>query len=194
MSANSLHNTSTTNNTEKKVWFAMRAPFCRELEAERVLKMRTVECFVPMSYKIVVKRNGTKSREFVPAIHNLIFVRTTLQEMKVLKKEVPILQYCVRREDGRNIPIIVPDEDMEQFIAITNLQNEKLIFLKPDEINLQKGTRVRVVGGPFDGIKGTFLKVKGVRNRRIVIRIGEVAAVAMAEISPDLIEILHDEC
>lgn len=172
----------------------MWAPFCRELEAERVLKMRTVECFVPMSYKIVVKRNGTKSREFVPAIHNLIFVRTTPREMKVLKKEVSILQYCVRREDGRNIPIIVPDEDMEQFIAITNLQNEKLIFLRPDEINLKKGTHVRVVGGPFDGIKGTFLKVKGVRNRRIVIRIGEVAAVAMAEISPDLIEILHDEC
>ena len=99
----------------------MRAPFCRELEAEQVLKMGTVECFVSMSYKIVVKRNGTKSREFVPAIHNLIFVRITSHEMKVLKKEVPILQYSVRREDGQNIPIIVPDEDMEQFITITNL-------------------------------------------------------------------------
>ena len=53
---------------------------------------------------------------------------------------------------------------------------------------------MRVIGGPFDSIKGPFLKVKGVRNRRIVIRIGEVTAVAMAEISPDLIEILSDEC
>lgn len=181
-----------TKNTDKEIWFAMRAPFCRELEAARLLKNRGVENFVPMSYKVVMKRNGTKSREFVPSIHNLIFVRTSLSVMKSLKKDIPVLQYYVRRENGKNIPIIVPDEDMVQFMSVTKLQNEKLIFFKPDEIDLRKGTRVRIVGGLFDGIKGVFVKVRGVRNKRVVIRIGEIATAAVAEISPDLIEVLPD--
>ena len=92
-----------TKNTDKEIWFAMRAPFCRELEAARLLKNRGVENFVPMSYKVVMKRNGTKSREFVPSIHNLIFVRTSLSVMKSLKKDIPVLQYYVRRENGKNI-------------------------------------------------------------------------------------------
>ena len=51
---------------------------------------------------------------------------------------------------------------------------------------------MRVVGGLFDGIKGVFVKVRGVRNKRVVIRIGEIATVAVAEISTDLIEVLPD--
>ncbi len=185
--------TSITQNKDKEIWFAMRAPFCREMEADRLLKARDIESFIPMSYRVVVKRNGTKSREFVPSVHNLIFVHTTPHIMRDVKKEIAILQYCVRREDGKNLPIIVPDGDMEQFIAVTKHRNEKLIYLKPEEIDLKKGSRVRVVGGLFDGVVGIFMKIKGIRNRRVVIRIGDIAAVAMAEISPDLIEVLPDE-
>lgn len=59
------------------------------------------------------------------------------------------------------------------------------------ELNLSKGTKVpSITGGDFEGQEGVFLKVKGARDRRVVIAIQGVIAVAMATIHPDLIEVI----
>ena len=68
--------------------------------------------------------------------------------------------------------------------------NENLLYFGGDELNLAKGTRVRVTGGDFEGYEGIFLKVKGARDRRVVISIEGVVAVALATISPELIEVI----
>ena len=91
---------------------------------------------------------------------------------------------------GKNSPIIVPDIQMQQFISVSRLHNERLIYLTPEEINLAKGTRVRVLGGPFDGVEGAFVKVRGCRSKRVVILIQGILAVAVAEVKPDLIEVI----
>lgn len=57
---------------------------------------------------------------------------------------------------------------------------------------MKKGTRVRVCGGEFEGQEGIFVKVKGARDRRVVISIQGVIAVAIAAIHPDLIEVLDE--
>lgn len=171
-------------------WFAMSSPYRRELKARDFLLSKEVECFVPMRYALTEKVRGRKSRQLVPAIHNLIFVRTTKERIKILKQGVDFLQYRTRPVNGKNVPIIVSDKDMQQFITITEKSNEELIYLNPEEIDLKKGTRVRIHGGAFDGTTGVFIKIHGKRNRRVVIEIEGVTAVALAEITPDLIEIL----
>ena len=50
---------------------------------------------------------------------------------------------------------------------------------------------VRITGGDFEGQEGVFLKVKGARDRRVVIAIQGIIAVAMATIHPDLIEVIR---
>ena len=45
------------NDEENIVWFAMRAPFCKELEAKRLLDKQAIENFVPMCYKVFEKNN-----------------------------------------------------------------------------------------------------------------------------------------
>ncbi len=172
------------------IWFAMSAPYRRELKAKAFLESKGIECFVPMKNAIVDKRNGIKSRQLVPAIHNLIFVHTSKSTIQELKRGRDFLQYMTRPQDGKNTPITIPDKQMSQFIAATNTTNEELIYLRPEEIDLKKGAKVRVHGGAFDGMEGTFMKVQGKRNRRVVILVESVAAVALAEISPDLIEII----
>ena len=47
--------------------------------------------------------------------------------------------------------IIVPEEQMRRFIAVTGTYDEQLMFFKPEELNLSKGTKVRVRGGDFEG-------------------------------------------
>lgn len=172
------------------VWWAMSAPYQRELKAKAALDKLGIENFVPMRYQAVRKRTGSMSRELLPAIHNLIFVRGSKPCVSQAKKDILWLQWLTRPEDGKNVPVTVPDKDMEQFIAVTNTYNEHLIYIQPDEIDLRKGTPVRILGGPFNGFEGTFIKVKGSRKKRVVVMLKGIVGVAMAEITPDLLEIL----
>lgn len=113
------------------------------------------------------------------------------EEVSNLKRRVPYLQYITRTINNRNIPIIVPETEMKKFIDITISENNDLIYLQPNEINLNEGTRIRIHGGEFDGYEGYFIKIKGKRNRRVVVNIDSVIAVAI-EVTPDLIEVIQD--
>ena len=182
--------TYTVENESTPVWFAMSAPYRRELRAKEFLDHKGVECFVPMKEALVERRSGTKSRKMIPAIHNLVFVHTTKERIKELKQGVNFLQYHTRPIAGKNVPIIVPDYQMQQFIAVTTASNEGLTYLRPEEIDIKKGTKVRVHGGVFDGTEGYFVKVQGKRSRRVVMLIEGITAVALTEISTDFIEVI----
>ena len=173
--------------SEKAIWYAMRATYRREPDAMRLLEEEHLGCFVPMQYKIVMKR-GKKIRALVPVVHNLLFVHACPSDVKRVKSRVSYLQYITDTRSGRKI--IIPDVDMQRFIAVSGTYNDHLLYFQPDELNLSKGTRVRITGGDFEGHEGIFLKVKGARDRRVVIAIQGVIAVAMATIHPDLIEVI----
>ena len=44
----------------------------------------------------------------------------------------------------------------------------------------------------MEGREGVFLKVKGARDRRLVIEIEGIIAVAKALVHPDLVQVLED--
>lgn len=170
-------------------WYAMSAPYRREMAAKRLLDEKGIENFLPMSYRIFTNSSGKKVRKQVPIVSNLLFAHTSRRCLQEVKYGVPYLQYRTRPERGRNVPITVPDKQMQQFIDVCAEHNEQVMFLQPDEINLAKGTPVRVVGGAFDGVEGLFVKVKGVRSRRVVLHI-EGIAIAIAEVEPQYIEVI----
>lgn len=174
---------------EPMSWYAMSVPYNRVLKVKSMLDAEGIEAFVPMRYEVRTVR-GKKVRLYVPAVSNLLFVHTTDSRLRLFKQTTTFLQYLVRRVDGVSRKIIVPDAQMEQFMRVSRTDDERLTYLKPEEINLSKGTRVRILGGAFDGVEGIFVKVKGKRNRRVVVLIDYVSAIAVSEISPDLIEVL----
>lgn len=176
---------------EHKLWFALSAPFSKEMEAKRFLERHSIETYIPMHYRLVQQRDGRKRRVLQPAVTNLIFAHTTRERLQEVKTGVQFIQYKTNTFEGKNIPIVVPTEQMEQFIAVTQTMNEKLIYLKPDEVNLHKGTRVKIIGGAFNGVEGTFVKVNGARSKRVVVMLQGVTAVATAEISKDLLEVME---
>ncbi|MBQ5888803.1 MAG: UpxY family transcription antiterminator [Bacteroidaceae bacterium] len=186
------HNPATTTVEDDctPVWFAMSAPYRRELRAKEFLDCRGIECFVPMKETLVERPGGTKSRRMVPAVHNIIFVHTTKERIRELKQGVNFLQYHTRPVAGKNVPIIVPDRQMQQFIAVTKAANEDITYLRPEELDIAKGTKVRVHGGVFDGTEGYFVKLRGKRSRRVVMLIEGITAVALTEISTDFIEVI----
>lgn len=152
----------------------------REVSTQKALEKRGVRSFIPMRYEIKICK-GKKERILVPAVSCLIFVYSTASILKDFKAKNPHLQYVMQKRSDCREKIVIPESQMNDFINVSEKYKEDLIYYKPEEINLKKGTRVRVHGGAFDGLEGTLLKVKGKRDKRIVVKIpGLVAVVGSA--------------
>lgn len=175
---------------EKPAWYAMSAPYSRELKAKAALDELHIECYVPMRYELVQK-GRLKKRMLVPAIHNLIFVHALRSRINEVKRKIDYLQYRTTVKEGRNVPIEVPLKQMDDFRKVCESYNEKVKVLLPGSVSLAKGTRVRVTGEEFEGVEGVFVKVAGNRGRSVVVEIPGVATVISATLSPDLIEVIE---
>lgn len=168
-------------------WYVMRA-YKSEMKAENLLGENNLECFIPKQYAIRTY-HGVKSKCLVPIIPSLVFVHASREQLLDFKKQYNFLQFVIWKRKDEVEQLIVPNDQMENFIKVASSQDEGITYYKPDEIDIKKGTRVRIHGGQFDGVTGVFMKVKGKRNRRIVVLLDGIVAVA-AEVQPDLIEVL----
>ena len=169
---------------EEKVWFAIRVTYNRELKVKADLDERGITNFVPMQYRRE-ERHGVMVQRLVPSVHNLIFINLTPSEMKEYKMTTDLpIRYIMNRETRR--PITVPDCEMENFIKVAGTYKEKLIYLNPEPSDFAKGERVRIIGGDFAGAEGIFVRVKG--DRRVLINVQGVVAVATTYVHPSMIE------
>lgn len=175
---------NSTPSTEAKKWFAIRVTYNREMKVKADLDARGITNFVPMQYKAFI-RNGRMVKRLVPSVHNLIFILLEPSAMADYKARTSLpIRYIMNRETRE--PVIVPQRQMESFIAVAGTYDEQLIYLNPEPGDFSKGDRVRVLGGPFEGAEGVFVRVKG--DRRVVVSIEGVMAVATTFIHPSLIE------
>lgn len=175
--------------TDVKHWYAMRVTFKRELNVKQMLDMEHIENFVPMRKEIRLL-HGRRTQVMAPVIHNLIFVRAEKRVIQTFKAKVPYLQYMTTREGSKNVPIVVPDWQMDNFISVSHSDDSNLMYFDSNEVNLAAGSAVCIHGGPFDGLRGTFVKVKGKRSKKVVIAVQNVLAVAIDTFNCDFMEII----
>lgn len=167
-----------------KKWFAIRVTYNREMKVKRELDSIHIENFLPMKYRIIV-RGEKKIKELVPAIHNLIFVYITPEDLKSYKATTALpIRYIMNRETRE--PIVIPEQQMQNFIAVAGNPTEQIVYLDPDVSNFKKGDKVKIIGGVFEGAEGYFIRIKG--DRRVVVCINGIAAVATAFIHPSLVK------
>ena len=123
-------------------------------------RRRASDVLSPMQYKVSI-RKGKKVRTLVPVIRNLVFVHARPSDVQRVNSQITYLQYITDTRSGQKI--IIPDHEMQRFIAVAGTYNDHLLYFQPEELNLSKGTRVRITGGDFAGQEGIFLKVKARR-------------------------------
>ena len=95
-------------------------------------------------------------------------------------------QVWLYREAGGRRPAAIPDREMEVFRFVVTAGREGLTLLGDDRPEYHEGDRVVVTGGPFKGAEGHIKRIK--RDRRLVVTIRGVVAVATTYIHPSLLK------
>jgi transcription antitermination factor NusG len=178
------------DKSEEALWYAMRVAYQEEMKAKAYCDENGLEDFVPMKFAEVIVK-GRKVRKWVPAIHNLVFIREMAAEMKLLKERMEMTGIPVRYmiDKVTNKPMTVPEKEMNIFIAVAGTKSEDLIYLSEGEDEYPKlvsEDRVRVIGGQFEGAEGYVVKVK--KDRRVMVRIKGMCAVLTSYIPPRHLE------
>ena len=180
---------------DPKTWFPMRVTYQREMKVKAELDRLGIENFVPMRYKVVESQNdgGTELRRvLVPAINNLIFVRSTQERMSELKRRNEVLEplrYMMDYTASQEHAIMtVADGEMENFMRVASRTDDSVIFLDNETVVGKEGKCVEIMGGAFEGVKGVIRRVK--RCKRVVVEIEGVASVAIAYVPAGVLKVI----
>ncbi len=177
-------------NHPKLAWFAVRVTYSREIALKVFLDKEEIENFIPMRRDYIIK-DGRRVCKLVPAVHNLVFIHSTRKRIDALKDKagmnIPI-RYIMDHE--HHLPVVIPDEQMRNFILVSSTYDQAILYVEPAELQLVKGQKVRVTGGVFEGVVGEFVRIR--RDRRVVVNIQGVMAVATTFIHSSLVEPVGD--
>lgn len=140
------------------------------------------ETYIPMEY-----RTENFHTELVPAINNIIFVRTTYNHLKDIRQNQHLfepLRYIMRPVfDGKETTsevLHVPDSMMKDFIRVTSERQSNVIFLDNLDFACKPGMKACITEGLYTGVMGVVKRIK--KNLCIVIPIEGVAAAAIMHV------------
>ena len=170
-------------------WYAVGCTSSmKELKVRDDIRNYGLEAFVPLKYHIKTIKQQ-KHRALMPAIPGLMFAKGTLEELKEYIEDHANFPVYLRKSTFSNKEdyLTVRTKEMEEFIAVTEDHEAHITYFRPEEINLQAGDRIRVKGGIYDGKEGIVMRIKGKRNKHLVVQIPGML-VAAIEMAPELVE------
>lgn len=174
-------------------WFPMRITYNREMKIKGLLDELNIENFLPMRSEYVNTRNG-KKRKLVPAIRNLIFVRSSQEILTGLKMSMTgfePMRYVTKKSliDGHHEIIHVPDKQMIDFIKVASSPDDQFFVLDNNDFINKVGKRVEITEGYFAGVEGVIKRIK--RNKHVVVQIEGIAAVAITFVPANCLSIIE---
>ena len=170
--------------SESKQWYGMRVSYGRAEKANEILKAKGIETYLPL-HTIYKEVNGMRKKQSVPMLPNFLFVHTTLPILESLLKSSPDSRFISfyydhfnTKSDGKNPPLVVPANSMDNFIKLTSIDDEHILLI--DEINgtYKQGDFVRIIEGPFKGIEGRVTKITC--QKRVIVELPGLCCVATA--------------
>ena len=174
-----------------KQWFVLRVSYGRIDKAKTFVEAKGLECYVPLQYK-EVRKQGKKRIITTPLLPSLIFVHASeeqvealLHDNKVVANESRALlsyyfNHTIHRQDNpdRNLPLIIRDEAMNNFIRLTSIKNPHIIPVTSNSIQFKLGDNVVVTEGEFKGVHGRVARIAG--QQRVVVELFDWCLVATA--------------
>jgi len=152
-------------------WYALRVFWNRVGQVKEMLDAKNIEYY---------------SQTILPSY---VFVHTDLDTLETIRKyeyDNDLHRFFVYWDKEKHLPVVVPDKELEIFRIVTSAGSTGLQFLGEDPSAYQQGDKVRVTDGPFRGAEGYIKRIK--KDRRLVVTISGVVAIATSFIPPELLE------
>lgn len=178
------------------MWHVLKAASL-SLSVRDELENGHIEYFLPTHTEL---RNvgGTQKRVERPLVYNFIFVRGAVEALKEFCRNRPDLRLHLvynhrpMHQEVAAEPLVIHDREMTMFQkAISFYNGQEVPFVKPEEMELEKGDQVRIIGGQFSGLEGVLMSQKGKDGGRVVVSLSNVIAVNTLEIEPEYLQILR---
>jgi len=172
------------NFDDNFLWFVLFATYGKAAKICSLLEAAKIEHFYPVRYRARRIRGSERTRQTLePVLSNFVFVKSSKEYLdrflKGVKLQLKIKSGLFYRDLGSKEIMIVPETQMQNFIAIAGCSNkERIIYLSNREVDFDKGTRVQITGGAFEGVEGIFMRIKG--DRRVVVTLTNLFSVATA--------------
>lgn len=131
------------------------------------------------------KKTGLEFFAPVEVIHSLLFLHCTEGELNGFLADHQQGVYVYRQAASRQ-PAVIRDREMEIFRFVVTAGHQGLELLGDDRPEYHMGDRVVVTDGPFKGAEGHIKRIK--KDRRLVVTIPGVVAVATAYIHPSMLK------
>ena len=177
----------------EQFWFVMGSRNqLKELQIRDEARTKGLEAYVPVRYQYKTIR-GQKQRKMIPAVSGYIFVKATTKELEdwIMNSHYLIFPRKSSFTDKEEF-LTVPNHEMENFIAVIEKAGEHITYFKPEEIALNPGDKIRIRGGFYDGREGIITRIKGKRNKHLVVQIQGVL-VAAVELQPELVQLIQEK-
>ncbi|MCD8388509.1 MAG: UpxY family transcription antiterminator [Bacteroidales bacterium] len=183
----STANTAISADSTQPKWFVLRdlkRPNAKYPNYQ-VLRDKGFEVYMPTMKARAHTAKRRKVLVEVPIMQSMIFVHSSEEALNPIIKDIDTLQYRFV-PGGYMRPMMVRDYDMQRFIRATSSESY-IESLSPDDIKPHMlGKRVRVNGGPLDGMEVTLLKIRGARKKRAIVEIPNlIVAVVQIDLAED---------
>ena len=182
------------NEVEKNAvaWYVFRVTYQRELTAAKLLEEMGIEHYIPtVRMKIRNDKGLAIGWKTEPLIHNYIFIYDSYNNLLALKQhKIDYLRFVMGKDDKgvANVPQYVPDKQMADFMKVVRTMGSKPV---DPNIDLCQGDRVRILTGPFEGVEGVYVRMPNRHEKRVVIKIEGIAAVATVAMNASDVEKLE---
>lgn len=148
----------------------------------------TMNLFAP-TYVELRDKGSKVNRIRKPLACNYIFMRSALPTLRSFRSLYS--DYNLIRNRAGEGYLTVSDHDLENFRRVALAYRNNMPCFKPDEVELQKGDKVRILDGPFKGIEGIMVAKKGKDGGKVIISIAGLLAVETVEIAPQYIQVIE---
>ena len=198
-------------NAEPKYgWYALKIFYNKVFAIEEMMALKGVKTYIPVAreevkgeeylrLRAILQKDGRtdfEDRRYifdnphiykrVPLIKSLMFIRCLDTDIKKLRYEIGERGFVYLKADGK-APAVIPDREMDAFRLVADTFREGILVFEDDAITrYREGGRVRVKEGPFKGAEGYIKRIR--KDRRLVVAIEGVIAIATAYIPPELLE------
>lgn len=151
-----------------------------------------VEYFLPTCIEHSI-RSGKSIVRRKKLIANYIFIRDSLKNVMEMTQgtgSLWLLPHPDHESNGKRY-MTISDHDMEIFKTVANAYANELPCYPIEAVDLEEGDQVQIVGGEFDGMKGTLRCSQGRNGGKVMMAVGNLFLISTPDIRPQHIRILQ---